>query len=437
MIQATLAYTAKVVSPNHIGNLASLMASIALDYDELPTLGASLVSDTTAAASKTVTRTLVVSFFAIPNFYPVTDHAEQPASIEGSVDLTTLIYGGSGSLNGQTLILDYSGSGAEVAMMFGAPVSPADAIAEINAAFNPNVIASQDSVTNELILTTLAEGPSASLAIIVGGTAVSTLGLTATIPPTYAYGIAANPFRGTIESSSPNDAANGSGLQLVRINYIDPKGNGGFEDAEMNGTTPVILSMSDKTTITSIVPITGTPVGLITIYTGDPTKVVRSFATGRFLSPGTPTQTFNSGYACGDCAGQILNDFTGTIISTSNNDGPSGSGATTVTIDYLDALGNPHSQVVSLNGQTSVVLPTSDHATITAITPNVPNTGIITIYTGDDTISAGAPAATLPASFVANFPNGTDQTAPFWDLYTHTLANGLGSVVSAAAPVLS
>ena len=432
---ATLAYSAKVVSPNTIGKLAALMASIDLNYGSFP-LGASLVSDiTTSSGSSTVTRTVVLSFFAKAFYYPVTDHSEQPAVVKGSANLNTLIYGGGGSLDGQTLTITYAGSDVEVEMTFVAPLTPAAAVAQVTSAFGPSVVASEDPVTHGLILTTLAEGPSASITII-GGTAVATLGLTLATD----FGIAANPFRGSIVSSSSNDTANGSGLQTVRINYIDDKGNPNFDDASMNGTTPVSLTSPNKATIVSIVPITGTPAGLITVYTNNSTtKVVNYPPNGQTLEPGTPTNLFTTPYASGDRAGQLLNNFTGTLVSTSDNDSsaPGATGATSVTINYLDKLGNPLAQVVALNGTTPVVLPSSDHATIVSVIPNLPNTGIISIYTGDTPLSTGAPAATVPASFVARFPIGTDQSAPFWDLYTHTLANGLGSVVTAAAPVLS
>lgn len=432
--EVTLAYSAKVVSPNNVANLAALMAGVELNYDSLPRMGASLVSDLTTSGATTATRTVTVSFFAVANYYPVTNHAGEPASTEGSIDLTTLTYGGGGSLNGQTLILNFANSGAEVEVTFGAPTDPADVLSEINAAFNPDIVATEDPSTHQLILTS----PSASISV-VSGSAVPTLGLTFGTT----YMIPVNPFTGSIVSSSPTDSAVlKTGLQLVQINYIDAKGVGNFETAQLNGTTPVPLTATMKATIVSIVPITGTPVGLISIYTANPTKVVRSASPNAAVSapsiPGlVPTVSFNPGYASGDLAGEILNNFTGTIVSTSNNDGVDGTGATTIVIDYLDALGNPHTDTVTLNGQTPVVLPTALHATIVSLTPNNPNTGIISIYTGDNTNTTGAPAATLPASFVSNYPTGTDQTAPFVDLYTHTLANGLGSVVSAAAPVVS
>lgn len=42
-----------------------------------------------------------------------------------------------------------------------------------------------------------------------------------------------------------------------------------------------------------------------------------------------------------------------------------------------------------------------------------------------------------PATFVARFPAGTDQASPFRDLYTHQLAAGLKTVITADAVVLS
>jgi hypothetical protein len=426
--QATLVYSATVVSPNHIGNLESLMEGVELNYDELPVLGASLVSDTTSATSTVVSRTIVISFFPELDTYPVTNHAASAASVEGTVDLTTLTYGGGGSLNGTTLILEADGDDStQNVVTFTEPTNAANVIAIINAVINPNSVASEDPITHELILTSASIGPSSSFSVI-GGTAVSVLGLTVET----VFGTPVNPFRGTIVSSSPLDVFGGTNAQSVTINYIDAEGDPGTEVTNLNGTTPVQLQSPNKVTIVSMVP-NGTPAGLITINTTEFARLAGTYGNNK---AGT-TPTFPPPVSSGDRAGQILANFTGTIVSTSNADAVGGSGATSVVIDYLDALGNPHTDTVTLTGQTPVVLPTALHATIVSLTPNDPNIGTLTIYTGNTTFSSGAPAATLPASFASRYPASTDQTAPFWDLYTHALANGLGSVVTAAAPVVS
>jgi hypothetical protein len=43
----------------------------------------------------------------------------------------------------------------------------------------------------------------------------------------------------------------------------------------------------------------------------------------------------------------------------------------------------------------------------------------------------------LTAQFISEFPATSDQAAPFRDLYTHTLAAQLQSMITAAAPVIS
>jgi hypothetical protein len=228
-------------------------------------------------------------------------------------------------------------------------------------------------------------------------------------------------FRGTIVSSSPADAANGAGMAHARIDFVDALGQPGFEEVAMKGTAPVVLEANHKLTIVAITPMPGNPapVGLIAVSTGSPVNRVVQ----------------------GDRAGQVLANFTGSILSTSNDDQPGGAGATTATIHYNDVLGVPQTpQVVGLTGQTPVVLPLSNHAVITAVTTDKPSTGAITIYTGDDVpalLPSGAPAAQIPPSFSSSFPLGTDQTCPFVGLFTQALAAGVGGIVIPALPVVS
>jgi hypothetical protein len=59
--------------------------------------------------------------------------------------------------------------------------------------------------------------------------------------------------------------------------------------------------------------------------------------------------------------------FTGTIRSRSENDQPTGPGAHTVTVNYLDHTGAPDSETVTLNGRTAVNMTKANKTVITSI----------------------------------------------------------------------
>lgn len=97
--------------------------------------------------------------------------------------------------------------------------------------------------------------------------------------------------------------------------------------------------------------------------------------------------------------------------------------------------------------------------TVTAVAPVTPaqlvaaleavklDTDAIVTQTGctfvsDTTAGSGLNAVrtvvfNLPAAFLANFPDGTNQRVPFNNLYKHAIGAQLGSVVVAAAPVIA
>jgi hypothetical protein len=223
------------------------------------------------------------------------------------------------------------------------------------------------------------------------------------------------PFRGTVVSSSPNDKMGGSGLQQLKIVFVDKDNVESVEMFEMKGTKPVVSINGNKKFLKSFAPYKGTPQGLVVLSKGNPVNAAAS----------------------GDRSQQILGNFRGTILSTSDSDVAGRAGATMCTVNYLDDVAAPHATTVSLAGKTPVMMPVANIATVVSIVPDKPNLGIISIYTGDAATVCGAPACTLPPSFNASYPDGTDQKAPFRDLFTHQIAQGVGAYVTAAPPVLA
>lgn len=100
-----------------------------------------------------------------------------PAVATGSVDLTTLVYGGGGDLDTLVLNLQING-GAVLTVTFAAPSNVAAAIAQINAVISSVATASVVPTSNFLRITTAALGPDASIQINAGS-ANSVLGLSA------------------------------------------------------------------------------------------------------------------------------------------------------------------------------------------------------------------------------------------------------------------
>jgi hypothetical protein len=101
-----------------------------------------------------------------------------PATVTGTVDLTTLAYGEQkGALNGQSLTFRTDDRGP-FTVRFGAgkraPTSAGDVVAAVIAATNIDPVASVDG-NGHLVLRSRSKGSKASLTI--GGTAAGTLGL--------------------------------------------------------------------------------------------------------------------------------------------------------------------------------------------------------------------------------------------------------------------
>jgi hypothetical protein len=143
----------------------------------------------------------------------------------------------------------------------------------------------------------------------------------------------------------------------------------------------------------------------------------------------------------------VVTDFSGSIYSSSPNDSATGTGARTVTIHYLDALGGAHSQVVTLDGTTPVSLVNANYATIVSILITTAgsfgaNEGSLTLTTASAATvdpccppNLGTVVASLPASSLVNDP--TFSGVFVQNYFTGQLQEGTGSPVIAQLPVFS
>lgn len=121
------------------------------------------------------------------------------ATVVGSVDLTGV--GVPAGLDGLTLIMSVNGA-APVTVLFATPVTAADVVTQVNAAFAPATVAALGGVGSAyLALTSPTTGPASSLNI-TGGTALAGVGLVAELLKGTAHG--------TYGSYEPSDALNGS-----------------------------------------------------------------------------------------------------------------------------------------------------------------------------------------------------------------------------------
>jgi hypothetical protein len=192
-------------------------------------------------------------------------------------------------------------------------------------------------------------------------------------------------FQGSLISSSANDSRGGSGCTAFRINYTDQDGQPQYEIVVPTGTTPVNLTSKTKVTITGIVPLTGTPDGIIYVYSG-------LMGTGLFIA-------------------SLVNNFQGSILSSSSADSASGVGARQVRITYMDKNGGgPFTEDVTLNGTTPVNLTNVNHATIINmqlldVGATGSSCGIISIMSGLN--GTGALSGFLGQSFFQFFPQKT------------------------------
>ncbi|WP_394831723.1 hypothetical protein LVJ94_34940 [Pendulispora rubella] len=99
-----------------------------------------------------------------------------PASIVGTVDLTTLQYGAGGVLDKKTLVLNVNGVNPPLTITFAAPASASAALAQINAVIGAVANAVLDA-GNRLVLQTIAIGPQSRL-VLGAGSAHAVLGIT-------------------------------------------------------------------------------------------------------------------------------------------------------------------------------------------------------------------------------------------------------------------
>lgn len=93
----------------------------------------------------------------------------------GSVDLSTLTYGGSATVNTKTILFKINGGSVQT-VTFVTPADVAALLAQINAVFGALATATRRTSDSHLVLTTAAIGPTASIEI-TGGSALTDLGL--------------------------------------------------------------------------------------------------------------------------------------------------------------------------------------------------------------------------------------------------------------------
>lgn len=274
------------------------------------------------------------------------------------------------------------------------------------------------------------------------GTATRTI-VFSTLPP-----FVSNQNPGTINggnyisvvSSSPADGPGGNGALVIQIAYNDPNGKPKTVQIALNGTTPVSPPPRDVSSSLVITVVEGNPnVGLITVTVGQNGK--------------------------GPAIAQLLGNFQGSIVSSSNNDALGDIGAHTVQVIYHDKTGaGPFTENINLNGQTPVNFTNLNHATINSMQPTATGSygatiGSISLFSGLN--ATGALVAQLTPSFFGMFPPQTvvapgldikgnidfgvptgapsaaDQITMLQKLYTMALSAGVGSIVSSATPVLS
>lgn len=82
-----------------------------------------------------------------------------------------------------------------------------------------------------------------------------------------------------------------------------------------------------------------------------------------------------------------LEEFQGSIVSESDQDGPGGTGSLIVSLNYLDAASAPHTEAgIVLNGKTRVNLTNKNHATLVSLVQTtggpLVNFGRLIIYNG-------------------------------------------------------
>lgn len=98
-----------------------------------------------------------------------------PAVLTGTVDLSGIAYGGSGDLNGLTLIFTFNGGSTPLTVTFGAPADLAAALVAINAVISAVATATVNG-SSHLVVTTLLTGGTAQI-LVGAGTANATVGI--------------------------------------------------------------------------------------------------------------------------------------------------------------------------------------------------------------------------------------------------------------------
>jgi len=146
------------------------------------------------------------------------------AQIVGTVDLTTLTYGGGGTVDGDTLVIS-TDAAAPQTVTFSTPVAPtsaSDVLDRINDQ-TTGLIASMD-ISNQLVLTSITQGPGSSVQIVgdTGG-AIADLGLEiVTGVPEFAVGGPETPAQvvGTVDLATLLPW--GGGTLVVGVNGATP-----------------------------------------------------------------------------------------------------------------------------------------------------------------------------------------------------------------------
>ncbi len=138
--------------------------------------------------------------------------------------------------------------------------------------------------------------------------------------------------------------------------------------------------------------------------------------------------------------------FQGSIASSSDQDGPGGSGSLVVAIDYKDASGGAQTEAgVTLKGRTRVNLTNQDKVLITNIRQTsggaLVNAGVLTIYSGTTSAKIGTSVAvaTLPQPpyRLVTTPDGPTLAQLFRDYMKLKLATAIGTPILAAVPVFA
>jgi len=154
---------------------------------------------------------LEINVSGVSYIVPLTTSADATrASSLGTVDLTTLTYGGGGTLNGKTFIVTING--ALYTTTFGSPANPAAVVSEINAVVGNSLA----SLSGNFLLLTVQDntlGPNSTLTV-GSGTANADLGFTTSA---VTYGLSPVPRTAAQVCADINAVMSAQGWECVPI----------------------------------------------------------------------------------------------------------------------------------------------------------------------------------------------------------------------------